>query len=101
MSLNEQIKVFLEQKASENSNYWRAVEIHEKIVGAGEERILDIKSVLEEGVDEGIYERIIKKKGKEHLVGYRLKRREEQVITKGDVGKASDILGTGWERKKG
>lgn len=92
--LGDIVDEFLRKQSQ--SEYWRAVEIQKQLEHAD---ILDIKSVLEEGVRTGRFERIIVTKKKVSQVGYRIKL-EKQTITKDDVGKVSDVLGEGWERKK-
>ena len=96
MSLEERIDAFLSE--AKPNEYWRAIELHEQLIGPGDEHIMDVKRILEVGVDGGKYERLITTKKKVVLVGYRLKRREEQTITEKDVGKVSDVLG--WERSE-
>jgi len=79
---------------AKHSEFWRAAELHGELIGDGSERLLELKSILEEGVDDGIYERLIKKKGKERLVGYRIKGSTGEGTVKGERVDLS-----GWERK--
>ena len=99
--LADDIHNFLEAKPT--NQYWRAIELHSELIGPGSERLLEVKTIVEDGVKDGHYERRIvdEKKTKRKLVGYRLKRRKKQTITSENVRKASDILGEdGWERQK-
>lgn len=96
-TLGSSIEKFL--RDDEKDQYWRAIELHEKFVPPGKDRLLEVKAILEEGVKHGLYKRGIFTKNKVTTVGYQFKRREKQTITKDDVGKVSDILG-GWERKE-
>ena len=90
--LDEDIHSFL--RNAEPKDYWRATELHHELVGPGTDCITDIKTILESGVDAGIYERLIKTIKKRPLVGYRLKR------AAGDAPKTLlEKTEEGWERR--
>lgn len=69
--LQSKIDAFLGK--AKRSDFWRAVELHKELVGPGDDRLMEIKVILETGIDEGKYERKIVQKKKVWLVGYRLK----------------------------
>jgi len=94
--LQEQIHEFLSE--ADTKEFWRAVEIYEEIIGEGSERLLELKSILEEGVDDGTYERLITTKKKERLVGYRIKGTDKATDTVEEATKRVDL--SGWERKE-
>lgn len=84
--------------ASEPKLFWRAKEIHEKLISDDMERILEVKSILEAGVDDSTYERLIKKVKKRNVVAYRVKRTVKDVGK--DAIKDTRVDLSGWERKK-
>lgn len=98
--IEEAIEQFL--YADKKDQYWRAVELHEELIGPGDKQLLKVKEALEAGVASGLYERKIFTKKKVISVGYQWKRKDKMTITADDVGKASDILGdvSGWKRKE-
>lgn len=76
-------------------DYWRAIELHKELVGDGTERLLEMKGILEDGVDDGTYERLIKKVERRNRVGYRVKGTVKVTISTDDRVDMS-----GWERKE-
>ena len=90
--------------ADEKDQYWRAIELHEELVGPGDERILEVKAILERGVDTRVYERKIFEKGKKISIGYQARRVQLPTVSKADGGMAesttSDMEELEWERTK-
>lgn len=90
--LDMKIKDFLE--ADEKDQYWRAIEVHEELIGPGDEQLLEVKRILEQGVDDGIYKRKITTKAKRMLVGYQFKRPKASKSEK----EPDDSGEGGWEK---